>query len=125
MRLACNGSHWTNDSVSLVLWFKGPIEHHSVPIYTVDARQRSLHSGHARHLIADAYKSRARFNARAQPPYLELAPLEAEDQSEYRCRVDYRARPRENFLVILFVLGECAQRARARAQIHANMSYKH
>lgn len=105
VRIACNGSHWNDDSVSLVLWFKGTIERHSVPIYTVDARQKPLNSG-ARHFIADAYKGRARFVTKATPPYLDLSPLEADDQSEYRCRVDYRARQRENFLIILFVLGE-------------------
>lgn len=105
MRIACNGSHWSDESVSLVLWFKGTVERHSVPIYTVDARQHSLSQG-ARHFVADAYKGRARFVSKASPPYLDLAPLEAEDQSEYRCRVDYRSKPRENFLIILFVLGK-------------------
>lgn len=106
MRIACNGSHWNEDSVSLVLWFKGSgSERHSVPIYTVDARQKPLNSG-ARHFVADQYKGRARFVSNASPPYLDLAPLEASDQSEYRCRIDYRSKPRENFLIILFVLGE-------------------
>lgn len=76
-----------------------------MPIYTVDARQKPLNQG-ARHFVSDAYKGRARFNSRATPPYLDLAPLEEEDQAEFRCRIDYRSRPRENFLVILFVLGK-------------------
>lgn len=94
--------------MSLVLWFKGTIERHSVPIYTVDVRQKPLNSG-ARHLIADAYKNRAKFVSKASPPYLDLAPLEEDDQSEYRCRIDYRSKPRENFLIILFVLGKCVE----------------
>ena len=88
-----------------MLWFKGTIERHSVPIYTVDARQKPLNSG-ARHFISDAYKGRAKFVTKATPPYLDLAPLEEDDQSEYRCRIDYRSKPRENFLIILFVLGK-------------------
>lgn len=56
--------------------------------------------------MADKYKGRAKFVTKATPPYLDLAPLEEEDQSEYRCRIDYRSRPRQNFLVILFVLGK-------------------
>lgn len=105
VRIACNGSHWSDDSVSLVLWFKGTIERHSVPIYTVDARQRPLNNG-ARHFVSDAYKHRAKFVTKTTPPYLDLALIEADDQSEYRCRIDYRSKPRENFLIILFVLGE-------------------
>lgn len=102
-----------------MLWFKGnpTSAANSAPIYTIDARQRPLSSGAARHLVADAYKGRARFvvpaaqagaknHSAGQAPYLDLAPLEADDQGEYRCRIDYRARPRENFLMILFVLGE-------------------
>lgn len=92
--------------MSLVLWFKGnSVERHSVPIYTVDARLKPLNNG-ARHFIADAYKGRAKFITKSWPPYLDLWPLEEEDQSEYRCRIDYRSKPRENFLIILFVLGE-------------------
>lgn len=91
--------------MSLVLWFKGTVERHSAPIYTIDARQRPLSNG-ARHFVADNYKGRAKFVAKASPPYLDLAPLEADDQAEYRCRIDYRSRPRENFLIILFVLGK-------------------
>lgn len=105
VRIACNGSHWNDESVSLVLWFKGTSERHSAPIYTIDARQKPLSNG-ARHFVADNYKGRARFVAKASPPYLDLAPLEADDQAEYRCRIDYRSRPRENFLIILFVLGK-------------------
>lgn len=71
----------------------------------MDARQRPLNGG-ARHFVADAYKGRAKFVTKSWPPYLDLAPLEPEDQAEYRCRIDYRSKPRENFLIILFVLGE-------------------
>lgn len=118
--------------MSLVLWFKGsPSSSASAitgqqPIYTLDARQRPLSSGSARHLVSDSLRGRAKFvipqqqaaNATKQPPplpndsatlqvpYLDLSPLEAEDQGEYRCRVDYRSRPRENFLIVLFVLGK-------------------
>lgn len=84
-----------------------------MPIYTLDARQKPLAAG-ARHLVADGLRGRARFVVGArngsQPPYLELSPLEPDDQAEYRCRVDYRSRPRENFLIILFVLGEFRHR---------------
>lgn len=120
VRIACNASHWWDDSISLVLWFKGPPGPNAQPIYTIDARQRPLSSGQARHLLADAYKGRAKFVLPPRPapgsgalgganqtaPYLDLSPLNAADQGEYRCRVDYRQRPRENFLIILFVLGE-------------------
>lgn len=134
VRIACNASHWSDDSISLVLWFKGNSQQagspasSAQPIYTVDARQRPLSSGQERHLVADAFKGRARFvfphwqqrqlvagGSATAPgngsssqfvPYLDISPLEADDQGEYRCRVDYRSRPRENFLIILFVLGE-------------------
>ena len=117
--------------MSLVLWFKGAPgavgpNGGQQPIYTVDARQRPLSSGAARHLVADSMRGRARFvvpqmapappSGGAKPneslptgssaPYLEISSLEAEDQAEYRCRVDYRSRPRENFLIVLFVLGK-------------------
>lgn len=91
--------------MSLVLWFKGTVDRHSVPIYTVDARQRPLNGG-ARHFVSEAYRGRAKFITKSWPPYLDLDPIEADDQSEYRCRIDYRSKPRENFLIILFVLGE-------------------
>ena len=115
VRLACNATHWRDDSVSLVLWFRGGPSSSasaasSLPVYTIDARQRPLSAG-ARHLVSDALRGRARFAApNDSAPYLELAPLEADDQAEYRCRVDYRSRPRENFLIILFVLGEFSWR---------------
>lgn len=113
--------------MALVLWFKGA---HSEPIYTIDARSsqqqttttrqqnpsqlRVAAGGHAhndsmagaRHHVADAYRGRATFVSSSTPPYLDLNQLEANDQSEYRCRIDYRTRPRENLLAILFVLGE-------------------
>ena len=150
IRIACNASHWNDDSISLVLWFKGNPAAGGAnlqPIYTIDARQRPLSSGQARHLVADSFKGRAKFviptarvpsqsmnhttstatakstsappssssptigssgqpQSSPQVPYLDLAPIEASDQAEYRCRVDYRSRPRENFLIILFVLGK-------------------
>lgn len=116
--MLCNGSHWGQpDSVALVLWFKGS---QSEPIYTVDARLAPSKQANstpnkqsageqmpgARHHIADSYRGRAKFVSAATPPYLDLAQLEPEDQAEYRCRLDYRSKPRENFLAILFVIGE-------------------
>lgn len=56
--------------------------------------------------MSEAYRGRAKFITKSWPPYLDLDPIEADDQSEYRCRIDYRSKPRENFLIILFVLGE-------------------
>lgn len=118
--------------MSLVLWFKGKptaSAAQSQPIYTIDARQKPLSSGQARHLVADAYKGRAKFvipsrNQSGAAPavaaaapvvaYLDLAPIEDNDQGEYRCRVDYRTRPRENFLMILFVLGKFLEFSSAR-----------
>lgn len=103
IRIACNGSHWNDDSISLVLWFKGSSPE---PIYSVEDRGRSSPklSG-ARHHISESFRGRAKFVTADTPPYLEVSPLESDDQGEYRCRIDYRARQRENFLAILFVLG--------------------
>jgi len=108
----------------------GASQQQQQPIYTLDARQRPISSGAARHLIADSFRGRAKFvipqqqqqgqsanstashrlapsnDSAAQVPYLDLSSLEPEDQGEYRCRVDYRSRPRENFLIVLFVLGK-------------------
>lgn len=110
--------------MSLVLWFKSSRSagsqptNNAAPFYTVDARQRPLSAG-ARHLVADPFKGRARFVLDRTappntPPYLDLSPLDENDQGEYRCRVDYRSKPRENFLAVLFVLGESSARVASR-----------
>lgn len=104
IRLVCNATYWSNDQVSLVLWYKGSINSKSSPIYTVDARHKPLNE--ARHYVSDSYKDRARFDTRLNPPQLEIDTIEEEDQSEYRCRVDYYSKPKENFLIILFVIGK-------------------
>lgn len=79
--LACNSSHWYENSVSLVLWYR---EFSDVPIYTLDVRE-SLSKSH--HIKSPAYKDRTFFDVSVNPPRLVLDNVTKADEGLFRCRV--------------------------------------
>lgn len=80
--LACNSSHWYENSVSLVLWYR---EFSDVPIYTLDVRDGSLSKSH--HIKSPSFKDRAYFDVSINPPRLVLDNVTKLDQGLFRCRV--------------------------------------
>lgn len=98
--IPCNTSSWSDQEVSLVLWFRGDT---GVPIYRVDARNSSLAA--AVHTTADELRRRFHFDIKSRPPVLRINPVHASDAAEYRCRVDYRQSRTQNVIVLLNVTG--------------------
>lgn len=98
--IPCNITSWTNDEVSLVLWFRGDT---GVPIYRVDARNVPLEK--STHTTADELRKRFHFDINSKPPVLRIDPVMASDAAEYRCRVDFRQSRTQNVIVLLNVTG--------------------
>ncbi|GFU48814.1 nephrin [Nephila pilipes] len=72
-----------DDSIVLVLWYRLDLPN---PIYTLDAR-----AGEAKHFSSKVLGQRAYFNvSRGASAHIRLEPVEAEDEGEYRCRIDYK-----------------------------------
>lgn len=80
--LPCNSSLWGDESVSLVLWYKGISE---VPIYTLDVRDSPL--SQSRHISSVLFKDRVYFDVTFNPPVLIIANLTKSDEGAFRCRV--------------------------------------
>lgn len=80
--LACNSSHWREDSVSLVLWYR---ESSDVPIYTLDVRDASLSK--SLHISSAQLKDRIYFDVTLNPPCLIIKNVTKSDQGLFRCRV--------------------------------------
>ncbi|XP_064101864.1 uncharacterized protein LOC135212428 [Macrobrachium nipponense] len=70
------------------------------PVYSIDAREVSLQS--APHW--SSLQDRAHFDLSTQPHVLTIKNVEADDQAEYRCRVDFRASPTRNLRIRLTVM---------------------
>ncbi|XP_053984248.1 hemicentin-2-like [Hylaeus volcanicus] len=101
-QIPCNIDPPTRDEVvSMVFWYKG--ERNGEPIYSVDARGRSI--GQAK-LWSDPYVFGERANMRTdvEPAKLVIKPLNKTDAGVYRCRVDYRNSPTRNHKVNLTVI---------------------
>ena len=59
-----------------------------------------------RHWNDGSLGARARFEEKAQPlPLLWIEDLRDQDQGTYRCRVDFRHAPTQNFQINLQVIG--------------------
>ncbi|KAI1303170.1 Kin of IRRE-like protein 3 [Halotydeus destructor] len=87
------------DSVSLILWYRND----SVkPVYTVDARDVSLHK--AEHLVDTGLQSRTAFHINYPTGYLHISPVHEEDGGEYRCRVDFKRGRTVNRILTLNVI---------------------
>ncbi|XP_076314755.1 neural cell adhesion molecule 1-like [Tachypleus tridentatus] len=71
------------DAPTLVFWYKDNI---TKPIYTLDARRRSL--VRARHSSV-FMTSRVRFVTHTRPALLMFSSLHRDDQGSYRCRADF------------------------------------
>lgn len=74
------------DFVTLVLFYKDDIG--GAPIFTIDARSRSL--GSAPHVPNGLLAGRVTFDMSNQPAVLRIQPVNKEDDGLYKCRVDYR-----------------------------------
>ncbi|GFY47200.1 ig-like domain-containing protein [Trichonephila inaurata madagascariensis] len=99
--LPCNITAPTpDDSVALVLWYK---DESTTPLYSLDARRGLLDQ--ARHAASDLLNGRAYLSITHRPSTLQLKPLLADDEGQYRCRVDFRKARTRNFDVILNVVG--------------------
>lgn len=75
-----------DDFVTLILWFKDDMG--GAPIFTIDARSRSL--GSAPHVPNALLEGRASFDLKSQPAFLKIHPVMKEDDGLYKCRIDYR-----------------------------------
>ncbi|XP_047474606.1 neural cell adhesion molecule 1-like isoform X3 [Penaeus chinensis] len=89
-----------SDDTILVLFYRGSI---GTPIYSIDGRNSPVRqSPHWKDEAA--LGSRAYFDLTKHPPGLVLDPVEALDEDEYVCRVDFRSSPTRNVRVKLHVV---------------------
>ncbi|XP_071035295.1 protein turtle homolog B isoform X1 [Parasteatoda tepidariorum] len=89
----------TEDDVALVLWYK---DESTTPLYSLDSRRRGLYQ--AKHAPGQEIMGRAFLDMSTNPTILKLEQLKAEDEGEYRCRVDFKIARSRNSLVILEII---------------------
>lgn len=96
----CNTSNWSEDVISLLLWYKG---NKGEPIYSIDSRTTTLSS--SKHV-----KSNQRYfvNIDNLPPDLIIDPIEESDQGVYHCRVDYKNDRTQHHFTFLSIVGKLA-----------------
>ncbi|GIX95834.1 uncharacterized protein CDAR_289351 [Caerostris darwini] len=87
------------DEVALVLWYK---DESTTPLYSLDSRRRGLYQ--AKHAPGQEIAGRAFLDMTARPTLLRLDRLKAEDEGEYRCRVDFKIARSRNSIVILEII---------------------
>ncbi|GFS69921.1 ig-like domain-containing protein [Nephila pilipes] len=90
-----------DDEVTLILWHR---EDSGSPIYSIDARDASLHT--ARHFPSNNMSSRAYFNATGTPSVLKIDGVRKSEEGMYRCRVEYRRSRTETTDILLTVIGK-------------------
>ncbi|CAG2121366.1 unnamed protein product, partial [Medioppia subpectinata] len=102
VQLPCNISIPSKDDVvTLILWYRGDTT--GGPIYSVDARQQ-MPNKQSQHSMSDELTNRATLNITVRPAILTIDPVRAEDEGEYRCRVDFRWGRTMNTVVSLIVI---------------------
>ncbi|XP_054168954.1 uncharacterized protein LOC128966165 [Oppia nitens] len=84
--LPCNVSRPLNDSIDLILWFRGDAE---TALYSLDARKANGIQ-RAKHLVSDDLSSRAYIDITSKPTALVVDSVKATDMGEYKCRIDFR-----------------------------------
>ena len=120
-----NGASWTGD-VTMVLFYKGV---NGKPLFTIDRRndQRNItlpisstatHHSHPRRAKPTAAASGPRsslissnsfyYDQALNTPVYFIESLREADESEYRCRIDYKKYRTRNYVIKLNVIGECA-----------------
>lgn len=80
--LPCPVEKPANDSIDLILWFRGESE---TALYSLDARAGSFHR--ARHFASDDLSSRAFIDITGRPTSLVLQNIQTDDAGFYKCRV--------------------------------------
>ncbi|CAM1308475.1 Uncharacterised protein r2_g1842 [Pycnogonum litorale] len=100
--LPCNiSSPIINDSMTLVLWYKGVSE---VPLYSLDARS-GLDVFSPEHFVADPLREKITFRIKSNPPLLVINNIKDEDGGIYTCRVDFRqARSISHFVKLSVII---------------------
>ena len=93
-----------DDFVTLILWFKDDMG--GAPIFTIDARSRSL--GSAPHVPNSLLEGRASFDLKSQPAFLRIHPVMKEDDGLYKCRIDYRRGRTVSTTTYLSIVGKCS-----------------
>ncbi|XP_059225084.1 uncharacterized protein LOC106085562 [Stomoxys calcitrans] len=88
------------DKVQLVIWYRqGNVK----PIYTFDARGRSLHQG-IPWADENVFKNKAHFYYDSNPPALRIKNIQPNDAGLYKCRVDFHKSPTRNWRINVTVL---------------------
>ncbi|XP_075168713.1 sidestep V [Haematobia irritans] len=88
------------DKVQLVIWYRqGNVK----PIYTFDARGRSLHQG-IPWADENVFKHKAHFYYDSNPPALRIKNIQPNDAGLYKCRVDFHKSPTRNWRINVTVL---------------------
>ena len=78
-----------------------------VVYFSFDVRGQGSEVG--RHWNDGSLGARARFEEKANPqPLLWIEDLRDEDEGTYRCRVDFKHAPTQNFRINLLVIGRRA-----------------
>lgn len=100
-KLPCDLTQGT-DLVTLVIWYRAETE---APLYTLDARGRSL--DHATHWADErTFGGRAFLRVTDGVAHLVLDSVREVDAGRYRCRVDFKKSPTRNSVIALTVVGE-------------------
>ncbi|KAI2803114.1 hypothetical protein BLOT_007237 [Blomia tropicalis] len=84
--LPCDVTRPHNDTIDLILWFRGADEK---ALYSIDARRASTMQ-RAKHFSGDEIGARAYIDTTTRPNGLIIESVKAEDAGEYKCRIDFR-----------------------------------
>lgn len=88
------------DKVQLIIWYKQGVDK---PIYTFDARGRSLQQA-IPWADEDVLKNKAQFLYETNPPALKIKKVQITDAGLYKCRVDFHKSPTRNWRVNVTVI---------------------
>jgi len=92
-----------DDFITLILFYKDDMG--GAPIFTIDARARSL--GSAPHISSQVLEGRTSFDLTSSPAVLNIKSVTKEDDGLYKCRVDYRRGRTVSTTTYLSVIGKC------------------
>lgn len=107
-RLTCDVStELPGDALTTVSWYRADASADDAPIYTYDARGSQQQP--ATRWSDHALTQRIYMRLLTAEAHLTIDPVDASDEAQYRCQVDFRRAPSRTVFVNLTVVGEFSE----------------